>query len=207
MHECYQDASNSDDSDSGCSSISLSSEWDEIAEDIWTDVQCLLDLDPLIKHPAPDLARAPQLLQLTPSEWKPHVAYIDRIRSRFPKADPTLVDRLGRANWERFLKGNADREKNQKAEVEPAPEEQQAGVDVAGTVAHYTEPVSKFHDSGLGTSINTGSAYAETLMSYRQEGGESVKIPPLPKEAKQGNPFECVACGGKLVITNSSAWK
>ncbi|KAK3290852.1 uncharacterized protein B0H64DRAFT_446673 [Chaetomium fimeti] len=200
MHEGYQDGSDTDNSDSD-SSIPFSSDWDELAEDIWTDVQCLLDLDALIKSPAPDIVQVSRDNQKASVEWKPHVVYTDRIRARFPRADPSLADRLGRANWERFLKGNADREKNEKGGFESS------GIDAAGTIADCTEPVSKFHDSGLGTSINTGSAYAETVMSYRREGGQSVQIPPLPKEAKQGKPFECVACGRKLVITDSSAWK
>lgn len=199
MHEGYQDGSDFDDSDSDSSSVSLSSDWDEIAEDIWTDVQCLHDLDPLIRFPAPDIIQPSRDTQQEPVEWQPHIAYTDRIKFRFPDADPSLVDRLARANLERFQKGKADRRKNQSAGIKSD--------EVAGTIAEYTEPLSKFNDSGIGTSINTGSAYAETVMSYRQEGGESVKIPPLSKEAKQGKPFECVACGRKLVITNSSVWK
>lgn len=199
--EGYRDGFDTDDSGSDSSSVSFSSDWDEIAEDIWTDVQCLLDLDPLIKFPAPDIVQVSRDNQKAPVEWEPHVAYTDRVRARFPLADPSLADRLGRANWERFLKGNADREKNQNGSLESA------GIEVAATIAPRTEAISKFHDSGLGTSINTGSAYAETVMSYRWEGGESVRVPPLPKEAKQGKPFECVACGRKLAITNSSTWK
>lgn len=193
MHEGYQDGSDGDNSDSDSSSTTLSSDWDEVAEDLWTDVQCLLDLDPPIESPAPDIVHISVDKPHTPANWKPHVAFSDNIRFRFPSADPSVVDRLARANWERFLKGKVDREKNQN--LVKSPVAKQTGMENAGTVARNTEPVSKFHDSGLGASINTRSAYAETVMSYRRSGGESVRIPPLPEEAKQGKPFECCVWG------------
>ena len=205
MHEGYRDSSDNDDSDSDCSSILSSSDWDDMAQDLWVDVQCLLDLDAIITCPAPDIAELSTDKQKLPESWDPHVSFRDRIKFRFPNADPSLVERLARANWGRFLKGKADRERNQMIAEEQAAEE--PSIEQAGTVAHHTAPISKFHDSGLGTSINTGSAYAETVMTYHREGGASVRIPPLPEEAKQGNPFECIACGGKVVITNSRAWK
>lgn len=202
LHQGYHDCSDTGyDSDSGFSSASVSSDWDEIAEDIRTDVQCLQDLDALIKSPAPDIVQVSKDNQKASVDWKPHLTYTDRIRTRFPRVKQSLADRLGRANWERFLRGSADREKNQNGSPELT------GNEGAATVAHRTEAVSKFHDSGLGTSINTGSAYPETVMSYRREGGESIRIPPLPKEAKQGKDFECVACGQRLIIRNSAAWK
>ena len=203
MHEGYRDSSDNDDSDSDSSSVSSSSDWDDMAQDLWVDVQCLLDLDAMITCPAPDMAELSTDKKKLPEIWDPHVSFRDRIKFRFPNADPSLVERLARANWERFLKGKDDRERNQRAEeVAKKPV-----MERAGTVAHLTEPLSKFHDSGLGTSINTGSAYAETVMTYRREGGTSVRIPPLPEEAKQGKPFECIACGGKVVIKNSREWK
>ncbi|SPO02513.1 uncharacterized protein DNG_05186 [Cephalotrichum gorgonifer] len=201
MHEGYQDGSDGEDSDSDGSSISPPSDWNEIAEDLQTDVQCLLDLGPLIKSPAADPVQLSREDKRIPEKLDPHVFYGDSIRVRFPKADPALVDRLARANLERFLKGRADREKNQGVG------EMAVMAGTAETVAPYTEPVSKFHDSGLGTSINTGSAYAETVMSYHRKDGESVRIPPLPEEARKGRPFECVACGKNVVMRTTSAWK
>ena len=44
-------------------------------------------------------------------------------------------------------------------------------------------------------------------MSYGHSDSQSIYIPPLPEGAKEGVPFECLACGHQQVITNSSAWK
>ncbi|MBE3047080.1 hypothetical protein IMZ48_32065 [Candidatus Bathyarchaeota archaeon] len=266
MRERYQYEFDDTDSDSDSSScISLSNDWEEVAEDLWTYVQCLLDLDPLIKCPAPDFIHSSEDGLQDPEEWNPHVTFIDRISSRFPSADSSLVDRLARANWERFRLGagrtlldalnrqasgndltlnnlnnlsrpgrgspdegaggvagvltavDEDADGDEEAEVpkefeyftdeEEALVGEQAAVENVATAAQYTEPVSKVHDSGLETSIDSGSAYAETVMSYRQNGAGSVKIPPLPEEGRQGRPFECFACGDNLHITNNSAWK
>lgn len=82
----------------------------------------------------------------------------------------------------------------------------QEAQDKAGTIIAD----SKFHDSGVGTSLGASLAptvsYAETTMSYNHDG-QSVRIPPLSKEAKSGLPFTCVACGRTVVITNNSGWK
>ncbi|RYP65226.1 hypothetical protein DL770_009053 [Monosporascus sp. CRB-9-2] len=207
MHEGYDDASESAESDSDASALE-SSDWGEIAEDLWTDTQCLLDLDPLIKSPVPDPVKPSEDKEQGTTHLKPYFAYSGRISYRFPKAGASLVDRLARANWLRFLKSKDIRDINKAARQELAPEQTVINIEQGTrTAPHGTELVSKFHDSGRGTSIHAGSAYAETVMSYRQKGRESVRVPCLPEEAKRGKPFDCVACGRKLFITNNSAWK
>ncbi|KAH6631005.1 hypothetical protein B0J18DRAFT_117931 [Chaetomium sp. MPI-SDFR-AT-0129] len=69
---------------------------------------------------------------------------------------------------------------------------------------------SDFHDSGLGTSMATPSSYAETVMSYLGTKGGSIKIPPVPPEAMQGNPFTCDVCGRKCRLPGANCklfWK
>jgi hypothetical protein len=148
-------------------------------------------------------------------DWQPHQSYSDKITNRFPEATSELVDRLARGNWERFLKTKTAREENMAAAAEE-PKAAELAVVVAGAGAGagvqpehaLTEPVSsKFNDSGVGTSVRTGSSSADTVMSYQAQGRESVRVPPLPEGAKQGKPFDCVACGRQLMITNNSAWK
>ncbi|KAK8071165.1 hypothetical protein PG997_011368 [Apiospora hydei] len=66
---------------------------------------------------------------------------------------------------------------------------------------------SLFHDSALGSSLPTDSSYAETVMSYRDEVGQSTRIPPLSRAAKEGEPFKCLACGKSVSFKMNSGWK
>lgn len=202
--------SDGEDSESDSSSSSeSSSSWDDILEDLATDVQCLIDLDQIIECPAPEAQKRGSGKGRMAPDWEPHLSYSDKIANRFPDAAASLVDRLARANWERFQRTNAAREMNiaaVKDEDQPATE----AVVVTGAIQRaqsHAETVSKFNDSGLGDSVRTGSTYADTVMSYQAQGRDSVRIPPLPEGAKQGKPFDCVACSRQLIITNNAAWK
>ncbi|KEY74960.1 hypothetical protein S7711_01308 [Stachybotrys chartarum IBT 7711] len=199
--EVLQDADgdSGDESASDSSSVLFLDDWSEIAEDLSTDVQCILDLDPIIDCPAPDQARSNTTRDRGTIQWQPHISYSDKIKNRFPKAEASLVERLAQANWDRFLRTKASRE-NYLAAQKCAEKE----VEMRGPL---TEPVSKFHDSGLGTTAYSGTSYAETVMSYRANERDSIRIPPLPDGAKEGKKFDCLACGRRLIIKSNSAWK
>ncbi|KAM9878516.1 hypothetical protein VDGL01_07368 [Verticillium dahliae] len=199
-----------DDSTSSSSSCFSSGEemngLEDTTEDIANAVRCLLDLDPLIKAPAAD--------QIQPEEhdspsveisWSPHQLYSDRIAYRFPQAHGELVDRLARANLNRFQRTQIERRRNVLTEQEP----EQCAVSSVVEVDQVsrTEGSTKFNDSGLGSSVRTASAYAETTMSYRQNESHSVRIPPLPAGAKLGVFFQCMACNRTVSIRSNSAWK
>ncbi|KAK2063388.1 hypothetical protein LY76DRAFT_642561 [Colletotrichum caudatum] len=201
--------SDSEESDSDTSSISDLNDWEEIADGMRTDMECLNDLDSIIKCPVTD-ARKPKAIEYQTEKakpWTPHRLYFDRIGHRFPGAPLELVQRLAEANWSRFERIQLDKERNitESQKTDGAAGE---GSALGNNLTSATEQGSVFHDSGLGTSLATGSAYAETTMSYRQEKQEhSIKIPSLTPEAKKGKPFECMACGRQVKITNNSLWK
>lgn len=216
LHVDFDGSSDSEDSGSESSSSSdRANDWDEIQEDLATEVECLLVLDPIIRCPAPDIRkrRGNHGKEKIAIDWQPHQSYSDKITNRFPDAAAELVDRLARANWERFLKTKTAREENIAAAEEDAKAAEVAvavvGAEVGVQLEHaLTDPVSsKFNDSGVGSSIRTDTSYAETIMSYQAQGRESVRVPPLPEGARQGKPFDCVACGRQLRIKNNSAWK
>ncbi|KAF9871367.1 hypothetical protein CkaCkLH20_11014 [Colletotrichum karsti] len=174
-----------------------------------TDIECLIDLDSVIKCPFVDARKAKRIeFQADePKSWTPFRLYSDRIGHRFPGARLELVQRLAEANWSRFQRIQSDKEKNI-SESRKTGIEMEEGVAFENDAVPATEKGSSFHDSGLGTSLATGSAYAETTMSYRQESiDHSIKIPPLTPEAKRGKPFECLACGKQVKIANNSLWK
>ncbi|QYT04574.1 hypothetical protein H0G86_011476 [Trichoderma simmonsii] len=190
----------SDDSSSDAASNFSDDDIYEIAEDLKTDTLVLSGLDPLLKYPIFDAQHENIIESHALSTWGPEKSYSDKIGNRFPRADVSLTLYLGRANYERFLRCQEAREYQE--EEEPLPIVNQEAGTHAGTIISNT----KFHDSGVGTSIGLTMSYAETTMSYNHDG-QSVRIPPLPKEAKAGSPFTCIACGRTVIITNNSAWK
>ncbi|KAL7910275.1 hypothetical protein GGI35DRAFT_361234 [Trichoderma velutinum] len=192
----------SDDSSSDAASNFSDDDIYEIAEDLKTDTLVLSGLDPLFKYPIFDSQHEHIIESQGLPIWGPEKSYSDKIGNRFPRADVSLTLYLGRANYERFLRCQEARESQEEEEEEPLAIVNQAEGTQAGTIIANT----KFHDSGVGTSIGLTMSYAETTMSYNHDG-QSVRIPPLPKEAKTGAPFTCIVCGRTVIITNNSAWK
>ena len=170
---------------------------DEIAEDLKTDTQCLMDLDALIQSPVldpqPTISAAKGVTD-APEPWAP---FSHRISQRFPGTRADLVARLAQANLQRFQRIQDRQSRGASPERE-----------VDATAEHAaSEGGTKFHDSGLGTSVKTPSAYAETVMSYHKGEDSTTRIPPLSEEAKQGRPFDCLACGCQITVSTNSAWK
>jgi hypothetical protein len=205
LYDSVDNGSNDGSDSDGSIDHDAADDLSEIAEDLKTNTQCLLDLDSLIRDPAADpepvAVTCSTLEAMKTDPWAPHEPYRDRIARRFPKAQEILVTRLAIANLNRFLRNQNARTTNL--------EEAEAGVveAPAPTAAESSEGQTKFHDSGLGTSLGTPSSYAETVMSYRQGEERGVRIPSLPDEAKEGKPFECLVCGQLVSVRNNSAWK
>ncbi|KAL6866741.1 hypothetical protein J3F83DRAFT_715564 [Trichoderma novae-zelandiae] len=194
----------SDDSSSDAASDFSNDDIHEIAEDLKTDTLVLSSLDPLLKYPIFDTRQENATDGHAVFNWSPEKLFSDKIEHRFPSAATPLASHLGRANYERYLRCQATRDSQESEEALSVMKPE--GQDHAGTIIAD----SKFHDSGVGTSLGTSLAltisYPETTMSYNHKG-QSVRIPPLSKEAKAGLPFSCVACGRTVVITNNSGWK
>jgi hypothetical protein len=147
----------------------------------------------MIRDPATDPEPETAEAEVSLSSWAPHQVFANKIEHRFPGADSKLFSSLGMINYQRYLRCQTERNRNQVHAEQP----EQAVQVTTG---------SKFHDSGLGSSLNPASSYAETAMSYR-DGNRSVRIPPLSEEAKGGEAFPCVACGRSVIITTNSQWK
>lgn len=174
----------------------------EIIEDIETDIQCLVDLGPRYREPIRDKAVVEEAARPKPvTTWDPAELLTSRIRHRYPKADPKLAHSLGQANWDRIQRLYAEKERNSREAQQPATTNPASVSMPPGTIV-----ASDFHDSGLGTSMATPSSYAETIMSYHDTKGGSIKIPPVPTEAMQGNPFTCDICGRECRLPSAN-WK
>jgi hypothetical protein len=200
--EARKHSENADDTDSDSPSDYEDDSFQDVAADLRTDTDCLMEMLTVYQCPALDVENeedpAPALIadSRAPSQY-----YSDRIAVRFPNADMSLVSRLGEANWKRFLRGRSERETNSRRVADSSLQEPTSDPTVIG---------SKFHDSGLGESAPSapaGSVYAETVTSFYQADGHAIRIPPLPEEAKKGKPFECIACGKTVRISGTPAWK
>jgi hypothetical protein len=198
--EAHDSASESDGSDSD---LSVSIEIEDTVELLETDTQLLMDLDRFIQAPSSLVDSDRQIAEEAPlREWQPEDAFAQIIRTRFPEAIETLVNALAKANLSRMQKCIEG------GQAEP---EQEAVVIAARAVPTSTLGGKTQNDSGYGTMPNSSlrdapSRYAETVMSY-VAGDRTVKIPPLPAGAKEGKPFECVACSKKVSFTRSKMWK
>ncbi|KAI8946787.1 hypothetical protein F4801DRAFT_563251 [Xylaria longipes] len=172
----------------------------EIAQDLFTDTLCLMELDPLLKSPIMDERDDEEIAAAhnDMTNWAPHYVYCERVRSRFPQAPNPLIFRLGKANFERYIRCQEERDSRDDSTPDV--------VANASSMLPKTDSVdgSQFYDSALGSSA---SYYAETIKTYGGKEGRSVRVPPLPHEGKTRRPFPCVACGRSVRISNNSVWK
>jgi hypothetical protein len=204
----YVEPDDHDDLDSESSSqASFSSDSDsidEVVEDLKVNVECLMELGRLFDASLPDVSKKEKDADDgIVKQWTPEAAYTQKIGQRFPSAEPALVSWLGQRNWARYLRCQEMRNKQEATPQEEGLVTSHMAPEAAGTLAGS----SKFHDSGLGSSLPSSSFYAETIMSYSGIDGERTRIPRLTDAAKKGEPFTCVACGQSVRIMHNSAWK
>lgn len=203
--EVNEEASSVDESTISCFETSDSeSEADPRARSIkylTAYIQGLMDLGPMIEinliesERRPDDAQQPALPAFDVSE--PARTYVSVVRDKFPKAPTRLVERLGEANWQRHVQVR-------KRITDPGEKTFKERI-----------PVSVFHDSGIGSTMPSGSQYAATTFtrsSFNSSMAEkeygSLRVPPTPKEVSLGQPFQCFLCQvTQRKIKNRVDWK
>lgn len=192
-----------EDYDSGAESL-----WDgegyDLCEDISFSIACLVELRTSLEQ---NLVRAEknrtQAARPSPVSFclsDPAKIYVSLVREKFKQAPDQLVERLGEANWQRHVGVRKRMENNNDSEE---------GLESAYSVFR---PYSVFHDSGIGTSVPAQTSYAPShtsfLSSNTEEGQNSLRVPPTPKEVGTGKPFKCDFCGKSLAsIKNRVEWK
>jgi len=142
---------------------------------------------------------------------EPARAYISMIYHRFKNADIRLLERLGEANWQRSVR---IREQIRRVENH----EELLDADALWAAQTTYAPTSKFHDSGLGTSISAKSHDAASVASQASHtsfvsGATDIengvfRVPRTPHEVALEQPFTCFICGKILTaIKNRVDWK
>ncbi|KAI1143645.1 hypothetical protein F5Y05DRAFT_407051 [Hypoxylon sp. FL0543] len=196
------ESDDSDEDEPGTTDASLKVVTDELLDEIGN----LLDLDPRLEEPVPDLPMREkqwpdspagmQAAPLTPSVPHDCVRYCaDRVLAKFPKCDPNLATMLGKANWDSITRLHREREAittgNQGRSKENTP-----------TLKGKT---TCFENSGSVASSPT--TYAATIISNLRDSTARAEIPPLPSGIKKGQSFPCIACGKQVEKQSVTEWK
>jgi hypothetical protein len=134
--------------------------------------------------------------------------YVMQIRDKYPKASTTLVERLGEANWQRYVRIRRKMHQGEGLDEDPEGEERLPGF-------QSTFVPTEFHDSGLGSSVTFGphitrsvASHTSFLSSHSDGGKGRLRVPPTPGEVLDGLLFTCSICGHELTsIRNRTEWK
>ncbi|KAI1379208.1 hypothetical protein F4677DRAFT_465409 [Hypoxylon crocopeplum] len=173
----------------------------EIAEDLTTKTNNLMDTNPIYEaviENAPPY-EVEEAADISKSASNPLVGlYSHKLKMRFPNATTELANYLGEMNYQRFVKGAYERQRNERLATSNGRN--------CGEV-YKMEKKGRLHDSGVDTSIRFGGFYAGTAMSFHHDNGIVIEVPPIPAAGKKGNTFPCVACGKQVAIHNNEAWK
>lgn len=129
--------------------------------------------------------------------------WVLQVHDKFKNASISLIQRLGEANWQRYLR------------IRQSIAAGDSTNDIPISAQSAFIPASKFHDSGLGTSVRPESTLARTDASHSSfassladQGGSCARVPPTPIGVVDGTPFQCFICKRKLTtIRNRVQWK
>ena len=171
----------------------------DFCEDVVLVIKCLMELGPSMEQNLASAARS------APSIYKsafvlfclsgPAEFYVLLVRDKFKQASRELVERLGEANWQRHLKV-----RKMFGDTENKPAKGQA------TARSVFQPDMTFHDSGIGTSVPPSDTSFRT--SITEGGSRSLRVPPTPIEAANGESFRCYLCGDMLsTVRTRTQWK
>lgn len=185
-------------SDDGSSSGDELNTLMEQIEELNEYVGCLIELDLALENPVldPDVIEKQGQQHNASLELEQHHYFYLRIKDLFANISDDIAAHLGKAHWHRYcqlseIRRNAEEQEKKTPEVLDS------------------QDSKTWHDSGIGTSIQTGTVYAKTIHSKvsAMGYGKYSPFPPLSKEAKSGDPFQCDACGQCIVVTKPRLWK
>ena len=173
-----------------------------VVEDLKQYSQCVLDLSAVFgqqfMHITSD-SRDPDGSMALTEDHEAH-SYITRmIEEMYPEIDKQVANSLGKLAWERARLVRLEWEKN-------------ISLNLPFEAPLKDLGQSEFFDSGLGTSLGADTFDIQSIASFisgfsRNEGSNSVRLPPLSEEAKAGEPFECMACGKQVRISRRKDWR
>jgi hypothetical protein len=170
----------------------------DLVHDTKIYVNCLIDLGTALDCPAlePEHDHEPSLI--TFEQQSAHDYHTDLIKAKFPDAGLPLLQSLGRTSWRRYQRMQQERDDN-------------ALTQNVSTLCDKSQAAqSWFQDSGIDISLPPPvSVYAKSAASFTSSvvGSAPNGIPALPAQAKDGQLFECNACGKLIRAFNNRAWR
>lgn len=178
---------------------------EDVLEDLDTYADCLTSISSSIKCLAKDLEVWDVEEVQTSRGLQDQTVYqywTGVIRDKFPKAEMSLLNRLGKCNWERYKRVRHEQAINEQKECAEITERDSSGM-------RPTDATSTWKDSGLGSSVPGTSSYAASSASFFSARAKRshAALPPLSERAKKGEPFLCVACHRTVEYRRTHAWK
>ena len=160
-------------------------------------LDCLYETSMLIRQPAQtDFTAASR------KGFKSHYGPYDKahVRGMHPKTDEQTVDRLGYAITQR--RNYLDYRSRHHAKLKKGIEPLSTVDDLSDTVA--TDFITSAKDDGdmESQSIITSTSYASSFV----EGHGKATVPPPPRDAIIGKPFECPYCWFLINVKNRQSW-
>ena len=171
----------------------------DILEDLDVSVECLSNLTPAIDCPAKDceIPEEPLTVISGPSLGA-HDSFAKYIGHKFREADSKVVESLAKKSLQEYLRLFRERQLNTIRDDS----------EILLLDGQTIVTSSEFRDSGLGSSIHPSSSHASTIGSVSSGGGTArTQIPPLTEAAKKAEPFECTACGKRVIATSTRRWR
>ena len=176
------------------------SELQQLYEEVVNIVNCLYKMSMLIRRPAQhDLLIGSH--QINVAAFEPFDR--EHVRNKYHNADNLIIQRLGHTITQRrrYLKY---RERHH-AKLGKGIESVQ---DIAGTeralsetiATEFTNPNIEFEE------VSSSSGISQTSYNPSLVEGDSITIPPPPKESAAGKPFECPYCFFLIDIRGIRSW-
>jgi hypothetical protein len=180
---------------------------DALCRTLRMKIDTLMMLGPSLASPAEERFddEEPRAIEHV-EEHLPEQAYINSVAQRFPLAALAIVTNLGKLNWDRY---------NHMLRLQDTVIQQELEMTV------MTKAKTIFHDSALGASVpaqseaglnityvpsRPQSIYEPSIVSSRAEASHR-RLPPLPPQARSGQPFTCAICNKQVRYQRTKAWK
>ncbi|KAK2762794.1 hypothetical protein FQN54_000969 [Arachnomyces sp. PD_36] len=181
-------------------------ELQQMFEQVVTLVGCLYQMSMLIRKPSSH----DQLMMSEPEDWRIYEEFdIKHVRDKYPACDVRVAERLGRSISQRrkyFKYRERHRAKLQKG-INEAQEGDETTLErqstaLSDTVASaFTESNVHFQETASESGASATS-YTPSILGQ----GQSISVPPPPKDSADERPFECPLCFYIITVENRTLW-
>ena len=192
--------------DSDDDGLELKPEMEQMQNSVATLIGCLFQMSMLIRKPTKHDLRIG-------SRWADVAAFeqydINHVRAKYPEANEETIPKLGHALTKRrmYLKYRERHPIKLKQGLNEA-ETQDSTATVAGksstlsdtVVTNLQDPNIVFDDKGSDSGMSQNSDATSFIT------GRDIAVPPLPKAALDGQPFECPICYHIIKVQDTRSW-